>query len=159
MGEGTSLADEVRELRQRVAERMAELEPMVREYEQLQKVAAELGIESEQPPPPASDAARARGEAARGGELQAGRDRGGDRGGDRRAADLALPAGPRPGQRWRAHQARPWAVSGRDRVTALVRPTRRPSPAPMAAWRPRAPRPHARGRGASSSRRGPAAAR
>jgi IclR helix-turn-helix domain len=59
MGEGTSLADEVRELRQRVAERMAELEPMVREYEQLQKVAAELGIESEQPPAPASDGATA----------------------------------------------------------------------------------------------------
>jgi DNA-binding NtrC family response regulator len=64
MGEGTSLADEVRELRQRVAERMAELEPMVREYEQLQKVAAELGIESEQPPAPASDGAPATAPAA-----------------------------------------------------------------------------------------------
>jgi IclR helix-turn-helix domain len=59
MGAGTSLADEVRELRQRVAERMAELEPLVREYEQLRKVAAELGIEPEQPAAPASDGAPA----------------------------------------------------------------------------------------------------
>lgn len=58
-GAGTSLADEVRELRQRVADRMAELEPLVREYEQLQRVAAELGLEPEQPagPAPVDDSA------------------------------------------------------------------------------------------------------
>jgi hypothetical protein len=40
-----SLADEVRTLRQRVAQRLAELEPLVREYEQLREVADELGLE------------------------------------------------------------------------------------------------------------------
>ena len=40
-----SLADEVRTLRQRVAQRLAELEPLVREYEQLREVAEDLGLE------------------------------------------------------------------------------------------------------------------
>jgi hypothetical protein len=39
-----SLADEVRTLRRRVADRLAELEPLVREYEQLRQLADELGI-------------------------------------------------------------------------------------------------------------------
>jgi uncharacterized membrane protein len=39
-----SLADEARTLRQRVAARLAELEPLVREYEELQRVAAEIGL-------------------------------------------------------------------------------------------------------------------
>jgi hypothetical protein len=39
-----SLADEARTLRERVAARLAELEPFVREYEELQRVAAEIGL-------------------------------------------------------------------------------------------------------------------
>jgi hypothetical protein len=39
-----SLADEARTLRERVATRLAELEPLVREYEELQRVAAEIGL-------------------------------------------------------------------------------------------------------------------
>jgi uncharacterized membrane protein len=39
-----SLADEVRTVRQRVAERLSELEPLVREYEELLELAGELGI-------------------------------------------------------------------------------------------------------------------
>ena len=40
-----SLADEVRTLRRRVAQRLTELEPLVREYEQLREIADELGLE------------------------------------------------------------------------------------------------------------------
>jgi hypothetical protein len=40
-----SLAEEARTLRRRIAERLAELEPLVREYEQLCEVAKELGLE------------------------------------------------------------------------------------------------------------------
>lgn len=39
-----SLADEARTLRERVVARLAELEPLVREYEELQRLAAEMGI-------------------------------------------------------------------------------------------------------------------
>ena len=39
-----SLADEARTLRERVAARLAELEPLVREYEELQRVAADIGL-------------------------------------------------------------------------------------------------------------------
>ena len=39
-----SLADEARTLRERVASRLAELEPLVREYEELQRLAAQMGI-------------------------------------------------------------------------------------------------------------------
>jgi len=46
-----SLADEARTLRERVAARLAELEPLVREYQELQRVAAEIGLT---PPDPAS---------------------------------------------------------------------------------------------------------
>lgn len=42
--EAMSLADEARTLRDRVAARLAELEPLVREYEELQRLAAEMGI-------------------------------------------------------------------------------------------------------------------
>lgn len=46
-----SLADEARTLRERVAARLAELEPLVREYQELQRVADEIGLT---PPEPAS---------------------------------------------------------------------------------------------------------
>jgi hypothetical protein len=45
-----SLAEEVRTLQQRVAARLAELEPLVREYEELRQLAAELGIAGAAPP-------------------------------------------------------------------------------------------------------------
>lgn len=40
-----SLIDEARTVRQRIARRLRELEPLVREYEELRKVAVEMGIE------------------------------------------------------------------------------------------------------------------
>jgi DNA-binding transcriptional ArsR family regulator len=40
-----SLADEARQMRERVSARLRELEPLVREYEELMRVAAEMGIE------------------------------------------------------------------------------------------------------------------
>jgi hypothetical protein len=40
-----SLVDEARTVRQRVADRLAELEPLVREYEELEQLAAEMGLE------------------------------------------------------------------------------------------------------------------
>jgi hypothetical protein len=40
-----SLADEARAVRQRIAARMRELEPLVREYEDLKRVAAEMGVD------------------------------------------------------------------------------------------------------------------
>ncbi len=45
-----SLADEARTLRERVATRLAELEPLVREYEELQRLAAEIGLVASTPP-------------------------------------------------------------------------------------------------------------
>ena len=39
------LIDEVRSFRQRVAERLQELEPLVREYNELKQVAAEIGVD------------------------------------------------------------------------------------------------------------------
>ena len=39
------LIDEVRSFRQRVAERLHELEPLVREYNELKQVAAEIGLD------------------------------------------------------------------------------------------------------------------
>lgn len=39
------LIDEVRSFRQRVAERLHELEPLVREYNELRQVAAEIGLD------------------------------------------------------------------------------------------------------------------
>jgi uncharacterized membrane protein len=41
-----SLADEVRTVRERVAARLKELEPLVREYDELVKLAGELGIDA-----------------------------------------------------------------------------------------------------------------
>jgi hypothetical protein len=42
-----SLVDEARTVRQRVANRLAELEPLVREYEELKQLAAEMGLEQD----------------------------------------------------------------------------------------------------------------
>ena len=44
-----TLADEARTLRERVAARLAELEPLVREYQELQRVADELGLTASEP--------------------------------------------------------------------------------------------------------------
>lgn len=44
-----TLADEARTLRERVAARLAELEPLVREYQELQRVADELGLTESEP--------------------------------------------------------------------------------------------------------------
>jgi hypothetical protein len=43
-----SLVDEAREVRERIVARLRELEPLVVEYNELQKVAAEMGIDSGQ---------------------------------------------------------------------------------------------------------------
>ncbi len=40
-----SLVDEARTVRQRIANRLAELEPLAREYEELKQLAAEMGVE------------------------------------------------------------------------------------------------------------------
>ena len=42
-----SLAEEAREVRQRIADRLAELEPLVREYNELVKLAGEMGVEQQ----------------------------------------------------------------------------------------------------------------
>jgi hypothetical protein len=44
-----SLADEARAVRQRITARLRELEPMVREYEDLRRLAAEMGLGDEPP--------------------------------------------------------------------------------------------------------------
>jgi DNA-binding NtrC family response regulator len=49
-----SLIEEARAVRERVSARLLELEPMVREYEELKQLAAELGIEAEGAAEPAS---------------------------------------------------------------------------------------------------------
>lgn len=52
-----SLAEEARDVRRRIADRLRELEPLVREYEELVQVAADLGIELD---PSVADRARTR---------------------------------------------------------------------------------------------------
>lgn len=42
-----SLVDEARTVRQRIADRLAELEPLVREYTELKQLAAEMGVEQD----------------------------------------------------------------------------------------------------------------
>jgi hypothetical protein len=44
-----SLVDEVRSFRQRVAERLRELEPLVQEYNELKQIAAEIGLDDPRP--------------------------------------------------------------------------------------------------------------
>jgi hypothetical protein len=51
-----SLVDEVRSFRQRVAQRLDELEPLVREYNELKQIAAEIGLDDEGPGEPAAAA-------------------------------------------------------------------------------------------------------
>jgi hypothetical protein len=46
----TSLVEEAREVRERIAARLRELEPLVAEYHELQKVAVEMGIDATDPP-------------------------------------------------------------------------------------------------------------
>jgi hypothetical protein len=46
-----SLVDEARAIRQRVAARLRELEPLVREYNELKEVAAELRLDESEPGP------------------------------------------------------------------------------------------------------------
>lgn len=56
-----SLVDEAREVRERIAARLRELEPIVAEYNELQKVAVEMGIDaSETRPAATATAERAR---------------------------------------------------------------------------------------------------
>lgn len=44
-----SLVDEARAVRERIAARLRELEPLVAEYNELQKVAAEMGVQAHEP--------------------------------------------------------------------------------------------------------------
>lgn len=44
-----SLVDQAREVRERITARLRELEPLVREYHELQKVAAEMGFAGSEP--------------------------------------------------------------------------------------------------------------
>jgi hypothetical protein len=65
-----SLAEEVHTVRQRIAARLRELEPLVHEYNELRQLADEMGLEHGQESPPsespeAPDAQAARGGAAR----------------------------------------------------------------------------------------------
>lgn len=56
-----SLAEEARAVRQRIAERLAELEPLVREYNELVKLAGEMGVEQPQEDEPTVAAGKPRG--------------------------------------------------------------------------------------------------
>lgn len=47
-----SLIDEARAVHQRIAARLQELEPLVREYDELRRAAAQLGIDPADPAPP-----------------------------------------------------------------------------------------------------------
>jgi hypothetical protein len=61
-----SLAEEVRTVRQRVAERLRELEPLVREYDELRKIASEMGLDEVGHPARQRAAPPARAQAAGG---------------------------------------------------------------------------------------------
>jgi hypothetical protein len=63
-----SLIDEVRTVRERIAERLRELEPLVQEYNELRRIAAEMGLEEIDPEAGSSPPRNARrGPAARSG--------------------------------------------------------------------------------------------
>jgi len=96
-----SLADEARTLRERVAARLAELEPLVREYQELQRVAAELGLTTPEPTSSTSEKPAAP-PAAPAGEHQ-----------------RARPAAPRRRQARRG-QGRASAAAERERVLEAV---------------------------------------
>lgn len=55
-----SLIDEARSVRERIAARLRELEPLVAEYNELQKVAAEMGVDPNEPVPVAAARAQRR---------------------------------------------------------------------------------------------------
>jgi Winged helix-turn-helix DNA-binding len=55
-----SLVEEARAVRQRIAQRLAELEPLVREYNELVTLAGEMGVEQPRENEPSAPAARAR---------------------------------------------------------------------------------------------------
>jgi hypothetical protein len=63
-----SLADEARAVRQRIAARLRELEPLAREYEDLKRVAAEMGLDEEPRPARRSSTSKSRPQAP-GGQL------------------------------------------------------------------------------------------
>jgi hypothetical protein len=50
-----SLVDEARAVRERIAARLRELEPLVHEYQELQQLAAEMGLGDPDSPSPAAD--------------------------------------------------------------------------------------------------------
>lgn len=54
-----SLVDEAREVRERIVARLRELEPLVAEYNELQKIAGEMGIDSDERAPSAATKTRA----------------------------------------------------------------------------------------------------
>ena len=54
----TSVLEELRTLEQRLMDRLAELQPLVDEYEELQRLADRLGVTAAAPPTPAREAAK-----------------------------------------------------------------------------------------------------
>lgn len=68
-----SLAEEARAVRQRIAERLAELEPLVREYNELVKLAGEMGVEQRHEDEPAVATGRPRGSGSTGTQRRGGR--------------------------------------------------------------------------------------
>lgn len=120
--ESTSVIDEVRAVRRRVARRLAELEPLVREYEELLEVAGELGIDTESGAQ--SEVAPAKGAAPP-------HRKAGPRGGTQRSAPAALrPDNDRSRHVVEAVRARPGATVAEVATTleapakSLYRPVR-----------------------------------
>lgn len=64
-----SLADEARAVRQRISARLSELEPLVREYEDLKRVVAEMGSDEEASRPGRSASATPSRSQAPGGQV------------------------------------------------------------------------------------------
>jgi hypothetical protein len=64
-----SLADEARAVRQRIAARLHELEPLVREYEDLRRLAAEMGVDEDPSSPPRRGSASPPRSSAPGGQM------------------------------------------------------------------------------------------
>lgn len=85
-----SLIEEVRTVRHRIASRLRELEPLVREYEELRKVAVEMGIEHDEAES-APTAARSRSGSP--GRARAGAGRGRNRRGTAEPAPATAPTG------------------------------------------------------------------
>jgi MarR family len=112
-GVAMSLLDQVRKLEQQVVDRLKELEPLTREYDQLRKVAERLGLKYSPGSPKAGDEA-APSTTARGVGKRAGA--------AKRAA--RRPAKARPAQsRGRARAAKPTAKARGGRSTTAPRAT------------------------------------